>query len=468
MLDTQLRGGVVVNPGTGEPVGEVRITALSEIDDVLTRAAEAQRSWAATPRHARYAILTKLGREIEAQKLDLATLLSREAGKPLVQAEFEVDTAARLFTGFGERLMALSEEAHFLDSQPGLEGDLLLTVREPLGVVVAIAPFNFPVELFTQKVAPALAMGNAVVAKPSPETPLTIVRLVEMARELGLPPEVLQVVHGDAEVGSALVQHPGVAAVAFTGSTEAGVHIATNGAKTLKKVMLELGGNDALIILPDADLDLAVREAVAGRTLANGQVCCANKRILAPSNLVGDITERLAAGMAQQVVGDQLASSTDVGPLIKESAAVTVESQVSDTVAAGARVVVGGRRDGTFYVPTVLDQIRPDMAVACDMEIFGPVLAVLSYESTEEAIGIANQSRYGLGASVFSTNMVAATGVARQLHSGHVVINGSGQYRPDVAPFGGVKFSGSAREGLSTSLEEYASPRTIAFRQIFS
>lgn len=467
MLDTQLRDGVVVNPGTGEPVGEVRITPISEIDGVLARATRAQRGWAAMPRHARYEVLTKLGRAILAEKRELATLLSSEAGKPLGQAHFEIDTAARLFTGFGERLMALSEEAHILDSQPGLEGDLLLTTREPLGVVVAIAPFNFPVELFTQKVAPALAMGNAVVAKPSPETPLTTVRIAAMAEELGLPSDVLQLVHGDAEVGTALVEHPDVAAVAFTGSTDAGVHIATNGAKTLKKVMLELGGNDALVIMADADLDLAVREAVAGRTLANGQVCCANKRILAPSNLVQDITERLAAGMKEQVLGDQLLPSTNVGPLIKESAATTVESQVADTVAAGARVVVGGRRDGTFYNPTVLDRITPGMAVARDMEIFGPVLSVLSYDSVDEAVGIANQSRYGLGASVFSSNVVAATAVARRLHSGYVVVNGSGQYRPDVAPFGGVKYSGSAREGLSTSLDEYANARTIAFRQMF-
>lgn len=456
----------VLNKATGSPIERLPLTAPADIDGVLREAANVQREWSRVPRHERYQLMTRYASAVAEHAGEFAALLSVESGKPLNQCLGELGICERLFRGFAERMLAASERADFLDNQAGLEGDVLITHREPLGVVVAILPFNFPIELFAHKVAPAIAMGNAVVVKPPIEDPLAVVQLVSLMTSCGMPEGLVQVVMGGADVGASLVDSDIPAAISFTGSTETGKTVARTAARTLKLLTLELGGNDAMIVLPDADLDLVVEEAVFGRSIANGQCCCANKRIIVHESLAADLLARLADRFGSLRLGDPADDGVDVGPLIHNKAASKVASQVKETVDAGARILAGGRRtNGNFFEPTVLGAVTPDMPVARDEEVFGPVMCVLAASDDEAAVTIANSSSYGLSGSIFSADVGRAMRMATQLQTGQVVVNGTGLYRPDVAGFGGYGLSGQRREGLSESLAEYSQNKNIVLRR---
>jgi succinate-semialdehyde dehydrogenase/glutarate-semialdehyde dehydrogenase len=460
-LSTQVRR--VVNPATGELIAEVADTTPAEVSAVIARAVAGQRRWGQVPRHERAALMRRYAVLVREQAEELATALSSEQGKPLQQARNEIALHCRLFEGFADRVLAREERAFVLDNQPDLERDMQVTRHEPLGVVAGIIPFNFPVELYAHKVAPAIATGNSIVIKPSEETPLTTGRLVELLHAAGIPDNVVQIVYGGGDVGRQLVEDSRIAAISFTGSTEAGIHIATASARTLKKTLLELGGNDAMIVLADADLDLVVEQAVFGRTLSNGQVCCANKRVIVDNSIRRELTELLVDRFANLTVGDPMSPATDLGPLIKPEAARKVEEQIRHTLDQGATLAVGGTREGCFVAPTVLTDVGGDMDIAHDMEVFGPVMAVMSAGSLDEAVGIANATRYGLSGSVFTQDMRQAMAVAARLETGQVVVNGTGLYRSEVMGFGGYKSSGMGREGLGYSLEEFLQVKTITF-----
>lgn len=457
---------IVRNPATGEALGEVAVTSPAEVDATIERARVAQPGWAATPRHERHRVLLRFSELVAAHAEELARLLALESGKLLGQAAAEIEVTTRLYRGYAERMLAMTDSAQTLDNQPGNESDLLLTRQEPLGVVAAILPFNFPSDVLAHKAGPALATGNAVVAKPSEEDPLTVSRELELFREAGLPAEVLNLVYGGPDVGRTLVADRRVAAVSFTGSTEAGIDIATTVARRLAPAFLELGGNDALIVLDDADLELVVDEAVEGRLAVNGQCCISNKRLIVDTRVHDELLERIAGRVERLRVGDPIEAATEVGPLISVEAASRVETQVAATVAAGALLVGGGSRDGTFFAPTVLSNVTPAMEIARDLEVFGPVLPLIRVHSEDEAVAVANASRYGLSGAVFSRDLGRAVRLATRLETGQVVINGSGQYRADASPFGGYKHSGIGREGLATSLHEYLQTKNIVFRRL--
>jgi succinate-semialdehyde dehydrogenase / glutarate-semialdehyde dehydrogenase len=459
---------IVRNPATNDALGEVAVSSTEELDAAIGRARIAQRGWAATPRHERHRILVRFSELLAAHAPELSRLLALESGKPLGQAEAEIEVSARLYRGYAERMLAMSDSAHALDNQPGNEGDLLVTRQEPLGVVAAILPFNFPSDVLAHKAGPAIATGNAVVAKPSEEDPLTVTRELELLLEAGLPEAVLQLVYGGPDVGRSLVADDRIAAVSFTGSTEAGISVASTVAKRLAPAFLELGGNDALIVLDDADLELVVDEAVNGRLAVNGQCCISNKRLIVAARVHDELLERVAVRFAALRVGDPLEPATDVGPLISAEAAERVDAQVAATLSAGARLVGGGNRDGNFFAPTVLSNVTPAMEIARDLEVFGPVLPVIAVRSEDEAVAVANASRYGLSGAVFSRDLARAMSVATRLETGQVVLNGSGQYRADVSPFGGYKYSGVGREGLSTSLREFVQNKNIVFRGLLT
>jgi succinate-semialdehyde dehydrogenase/glutarate-semialdehyde dehydrogenase len=398
---------------------------------------------------------------------ELATLLARENGKPIDQARGEVDTTIRIFQGCAERVVAWEEEARFLDSEEGREADVQITRHEPLGVIGAIVPFNFPSELNAWKVAPAIATGNTVVVKPSRLAPLTVIREMELLHEAGVPADVVQIVNGDQELGRALASHPIPAGISLTGSTEAGISVATAGAKTLKRVALELGGNDAMVVFADADMDRVVSEAVWGRSLANGQVCCANKRILVEKKAADQLVERLAGSFGGLRMGDPLNADTGLGPLISEGAAAGVADQVRHSVDQGAKLICGRpATDRAFFAPTVLVDENAAADVSHDLEIFGPVLDVIPFDSEDRAVEIANRSIYGLSGAVFSRDLARAMRVALEMETGHISINGTGLYRADAVAWGGYKLSGNVREGLGTSLAEFMQTKTLTLRSV--
>ncbi len=352
-------------------------------------------------------------------------------------------------------------------TEAGQEDTIQYTIQQPLGVVVAIIPFNFPSDIFINKIPPALLMGNSVILKPASVNPLTLTKYVELLEEAGVPEGVVNVVHGSGPVvGNALTSHPQVAMVSLTGSTEAGIDAARNCAGHCAHSSLELGGNDAFILCEDGDMDLAVEETVWGRLYNTGQVCCASKRFLVQNSVKDEYISRMVEKIGTLKVGMPGDPDSDIGCLVSEEAAIGVEKQVNDTVAEGAKIVIGGHRDGAFYEPTILDDVTRDMAVAKDMEIFGPVITVIGFDTIEEAVEIANQSKFGLSGSIITKDFSKAVKVSEKMECGGFVINGASFFRSFEQPFGGWKYSGIGNEGIMTTLREMSRTKTVILKNI--
>ncbi|MFT4231974.1 MAG: aldehyde dehydrogenase family protein [Leucobacter sp.] len=459
----------VLNPADDAQIGEIEVQTPETLDGFVSRARAAFPAWAAIPAHERSRRLHEASRLIGEHQEELAELLVRENGKPWDQAFAEIGTASRLFASYGAEAVRQHGITIPGDAQPGTERDLIFTRREPRGVLGAIIAFNAPMDLFSHKTAAALASGNVVIIKPAEAAPLTVIRAAELIWEAGVPRDALQILTGRGrDVGAALAEHPGIDILSLTGSAAAGISVARSAAKRLTPVMLELGGNDPLIVRPDADLDLAIEQAVFGRTQANGQICCSNKRLIVQADVVDEFTRRLVERLAPIRIGDpNLDRSIGMGPLIHARAARTATEQVARAVEQGAEVIHGtGAADRNFFAPTVLANVAPGTDVATDMEIFASVFPVIRYETDAEAIGIANDTSFGLNASVFTNDARAAMFAAHHLQAGTVSINATGLYRPDAIAYGGRKLSGFGREGLEVSFEEMTHVKNIAFRGI--
>jgi lactaldehyde dehydrogenase len=458
----------VRNPGTGELLGQVEAMSSEQVSAIVDQAQQGQRAMATIPAHERAAMLQRVAALMESEKDSLATLLAKENGKPIQQTVGEVEAAIRIFRGYAGEATRLFGRQIPLDAVPGLERHLAVTMREPLGVVAALVPFNYPVELYAHKAAAALAAGNAVVVQPPSRCPLTLVRVAELVRACGVPENGHQLVTGDVEVSRSLAQSPGIAAVTLTGSTEAGRQIARLGAQTLKKVFLELGGNDALIVCDDADIAVAAQAVVLGRLArGNGQICCAVKRVYVQDGVHDAFVAALLEQTAKLTVGDQLLDSTDVGPLIAEQAASRVEAAVGRLVADGASLVAGGSRRGAFMDPTVLIGVPADSPAFAE-EIFGPVAPVARFADPGEAVAMANASPYGLQAAVFTRDISRALSMAKQLDVGGVIINGSTALRAENLPFGGTKDTGGYREGLHETVVDFTRQKTVIVMEAFA
>ena len=404
---------------------------------------------------------------VERDKEDLAQTLSQETGKPITEARAEIGNIPIAFRAFSERAKHLYGEMISGEQEAGQEKNVLLVKKEPLGVVAAIIPFNFPCDLFDQKVAPALLAGNACIVKPSTDNPLTLCKLSHLLNEAGVTAGAIEIVTGPGStVGNALTADPDVNLVTLTGSTEVGIETAKVCAENLTHVALELGGNDAFIVLEDADVALAAKELIWGRMYNTGQVCCASKRFLVHRSLVEEFTREAIEEIKAIPLGDPSDEKSRMGCLISEKAAIKVEEQVALTVKQGGKIVLGGKRNGAVYEPTVLVDVPKTADVAKDMEIFGPVVPIIPFDTEEEAIAIANASKFGLCGCVFSQNMKTAARVANALECGGAVINGASFFRSFEMPFGGYKFSGIGTEGVMSTFDEMTHTKTIVLKNI--
>ena len=415
------------------------------------------------------AILSRFADAMEANKESLSTLLAQENGKPIRQTRDEVAASIRIFQGFAEEAKRILGRTVPMDAVPGQERHIAVTIRQPLGVVAAIVPFNYPVELYAHKAAPALAAGNAVITKPPSNCPLTLLRIAELMEEAGLPQAAHQVITGPgALIGDFLARSPGIQMITVTGSTPVGIRISELAAQHLKKVHLELGGNDATIICADADLEKAAEAVVLGRLArGNGQICCAVKRIFVDSTVYEQFADLLVEKTKALKMGDQLAEDTDVGPLISTSAAEQVEAVINDAVKSGAKLRTGGGRRGAFVEPTVLTDVPPEVELFRE-ETFGPVAPLVAFDSIAQAVELANDSPYGLQAAIFTKDISRAFDMAYALEAGGVIINWSSALRVESLPFGGIKMSGHGREGLHDTIDEMTEQKVIFIHDALS
>lgn len=458
----------VLNPANKKLIDTVPDSTLEDVDFAVQTAVEGQKEWAKISIAERGRILLKFAELVKDDDENLAQLLSQETGKPIKEARAEIANVQISVPAFVEQAKHLYGNIVPAGSEPGQEKTIQLTERQPIGVVAAIIPFNFPVDLFGQKVPPALMMGNSIIVKPSSSNPLTLTKLVYLLRKAGVPSGAVGIIHGSGKVvGQGLAKHKGVHLVSLTGSTAAGIETMKTCSENLSHVMLELGGNDAFIVLEDADIDLAVEEVMWGRMYNTGQVCCASKRFLIHNSVKAEFVKKLTARLKKIKQGNPQEEDTEMGCLINEKAAKTVEQQVNATIEAGAKLVLGGERTGAFYTPTILTNCKKDMDVMKDMEIFGPVVSIMGFDTVEEAIEVANQSSFGLCGNVFTKDMKVAARVSQELECGGVVINGASFYRSFEMPFGGWKHSGIGNEGVMTTLQEMSRIKTVVLKNIF-
>ena len=459
VLDAQAAPKLAVHdPAGGELVAELDIATPQQVREAVERAAAAQPAWAALPVRERSRILRRFIRLLHERRTEVARLITRETGKPCVEALF-----TEVLVALDAADYAASEAYAFLRPERVAHANLLLKsraswlIREPYGVIGIISPWNYPLGTPATGVFPALITGNAVVLKPSEFTPATALELAKLLHEAGVPPDVFQVVVGEGPVGAALVES-GIHKLVFTGSVATGRRVAEAAARRLLPVVLELGGKDPMLVLDDADLDVASTAAVWGAFMNAGQTCLSVERCYVHRSLYDKFLAACAEKTARLRVGPGMDPNTDIGPMIHQRQLQIVETQVEEARRRGARVVCGGRRlpelGPNFYAPTILTGVTPDMAVLRE-ETFGPVLPVLPFDSDEEAVALANATEFGLAASVWTGNRARGEALARRLEAGTVMVNDViSCFGIREAPHGGVKSSGIGRTHGRTGFEE--------------
>jgi succinate-semialdehyde dehydrogenase/glutarate-semialdehyde dehydrogenase len=444
----------VVNPATGENIGTVPDMGAAETRRAIEAAQQAFPAWAALAAKERAAILRHWYELLMANQEDLATLMTAEQGKPLAESRGEIVYGASFIEWFAEEGKRL-----YGDVIPGHQADKRnIVLRQPVGVVAAITPWNFPLAMITRKAGPALAAGCTFVCKPAHQTPYSALAAAALAERAGVPAGVLNVVTGvaAAPIGEEMTSNPLVRKVTFTGSTAVGKKLLAQCAGTVKKVSMELGGNAPFLVFEDADLDAAVAGAIASKYRNTGQTCVCANRLLVQAPVYDAFTAKLVRAVAQLRVGDGLAGPTDQGPLIDAKALAKVEQHVADAVDKGARIALGGKRHalgGTFYEPTVLTGVTASMLMARE-ETFGPVAPLFRFETESDAIRMANDTQFGLAAYFYTRDLARSWRVAEALQYGMVGLN-TGIFSTEVAPFGGVKESGIGREGSKYGILDY-------------
>ncbi len=451
----------VLNPFDQSVLDTVPRGTAADVDLAITSAVRGAKAMAKLTAYERYAILHRTA-ELMAERLeDLGQTITKEEGKVIAEGRGEVQRAIQTITTSAEEAKRLHGETVPLDAAPGNVNQFGFTMRVPVGVVAAISPFNFPLNLVCHKVGPALAAGNSVVLKPAGDTPLSALKLTELLLEAGLPAEGIQCVTGPGgEIGDVLTGDPRVRKITFTGSVEIGERICRNAG--IKKVTMELGSNCPLIIMSDADIEKVAAATVAGGFANAGQVCISTQRVFADRRIYADFLDALVAPTEAFSMGNPLDEAVRMGPMIRASDADRVGEWISEAVQGGARVLVGGDHEGTMHAPTIVADAKPDMKVSRE-ELFGPAVAVSAFSDIDEAIAMANDSRFGLAAGIFTQNVDWAMRFAKEVESGNLHINSSPQWRTDLMPYGGLKDSGMGKEGPAYAVHEMTELKMVVF-----
>lgn len=449
----------VSNPFDGSAVDTVPKATASHVDWALEALVEGARVMRAMPGFERSEVLRRAVAGMQERAEELAQTISAEEGKPIAEGRAEVERAIETMSLSADEAKRLFGESFPLDAAPNGVGKFGFTIRVPCGIVAAITPFNFPLNLVCHKVGPAVAAGNAVLLKPATDTPLSALKLVEILLEAGLPETAIACLVGSGqELGKAICTDERVRKISFTGSDEVGRAICAMAG--VKRVTMELGSNCPVIVMDDADVEVAAG-AVARSGYANaGQVCISTQRVYTAGKVHGDLLDALKAKVEKLVPGDQMKEGTQLGPMVRESDAKRVEEWVNEAVAGGAKLVAGGKREGTCYPATILDEVSPEMKVSRE-ELFGPAVAVRKFGDIDEAIRFANDTRYGLAAGIFTRDLDRAMRFAREVDAGVLNINAASQYRADLMPYGGLKQSGLGKEGPKYAVREMTEEKMV-------
>lgn len=448
----------ILNPFNGDVVAEVCQAGSGDVEVAVQSTLEGARVMRDFPGHLRSSLLQKVSVLLDARAEEIARTIMAEGGKPITDARREVSRAVHTFSIAAEEAKRIAGEVLPLDWTPATEAHWGLTRRFPIGPILGITPFNFPLNLVAHKMAPALAAGNAILIKPAPQTPLTALLLGEVIMEAGLPGGAVNIIPCPNPVAERLVADPRFKLLSFTGSAAVGWMLKGKSGK--KKVVLELGGNAGVIVEPDADLDWAAQRCASGGFVYAGQTCISVQRILVHESIADAFTKKLLALVAIVKTGDPADDATVVGPLIDSSATRRVESWIQEAVAQGARVLAGGARKESVLEATVMSQVTPSMKVSCE-EVFGPLVTVTSYRQFEQAVAMLNNSPYGLQAGIFSQDVNRIFSAFRDLEVGAVLANEIPTFRAEHMPYGGVKDSGLGREGVRYAIEEMTEPRLL-------
>ncbi len=459
----------VVNPATGTSFATVPRMTTDSLGSVIEAAVVGSAQLRKTTLAKRASVLKKTAELMLQNQEDLARTLAMETGKPIKDSRVEVLRAIHVITFCAEESKNILEgRVHRVDAYEyplGNEDRMVMTTREPIGLILAITPFNFPSNSFAHKVGPAFVTGNAVIVKPSQSAPLSAIKLGELMKKAGAPDGSVSVVTGySREIGDYLTDHSSIGLITFTGSTSVGLKIASRAAAKAKRTIMELGGSDAAIVMSDADLSKVVKTVVRGRFDYAGQNCNSTKRLLVHSSIVSKFSQMFVENTKQLKLGDPMDEATDIGPVINEESVEFAESVTRDAIQKGANLLYGGKRafdKGYFFTPTVLADVPKDAMVLTE-EVFAPVAPITVFDSVDEAIKIANSSPYGLQSAIFTGDTKKAIQMSREIRAGAVMINDSTRLRWDALPFGGVKNSGFGREGVRDSMLEMTEPKVTS------
>lgn len=449
----------VINPGTGKVIDTVPAANQADVELALETAANATATMASLTGYERFQILRKAAELLSKRRDEFANTLSSEEGKPIREAKGEVDRSITTLELSGEEAKRISGEVLPIDGGAGIRNKLGFTMRVPCGVVAAITPFNYPLNLVCHKVGPAIASGNCVILKPASDTPLVALKLVEILLEAGTPPNAISCLTGSgSKIGSAICADRRVRKISFTGSQEVGEAICRIAG--MKRVTMELGSNCPLVVMPDADLDKVASVAAHHGYSNAGQVCISAQRLIVSDKVHDEFIDKLLPRVNSIVTGDQLKTETQMGPMVREDDAKRVASWIEEAIEEGATLACGGNRDGAFMKPTVLLDTKEDMKVVKD-EVFGPAVSVMRAKNIDDAIRMANNTNFGLSAGVFTRDIDTAMQFAREVHSGNVHINWGPMWRADGMPYGGLKDSGLGKEGPKYAIEEMTETKAI-------